>query len=229
MSKIINRLFKKQNREDNELKALGIKIYADQQLQERLALGHKLQLVLEGGDLGAFIDDKDGKNELDRESLVELNILRNSTNYQDRIEIQRLRLSYLALVLRTTAVPWMRAGDHPGTRTILKGWEGLYALAKETIDSTKNLIRRSDTGGIAQKYVNKDELIANLEGFLNVEVIRFGLIILDSSYKSEDVRPSQVTVINQQGGGGYGPIRRQDPIFTNNQDPRLEDQRNNQQ
>jgi len=200
------RLFSGKLGEKNEiiqLRDLGLKVYADRHLEERIKLIELLHLAIEGAQL---LPDEEETPET--QVIEEIGELIQSNDPEEKIDGLRMKLNLLDRVLRTSAIPWLRPGDGTATARILQGWERLYSKAKDIINSVDNIIRRGEEGGIIQRLVNKSELVENLEGFLNVEVFSYGLLIADMSFMDRDVRPSQAAVIYQpfMGPGNPQPI-----------------------
>jgi len=202
----LKRLLGREKRTETvELRELGLKVHADRRLEDRLTIVELLHLAIESGELSL----KEGEEEPPGAELVEeIGSLMASPEPMDRIEGLRLKLQFLDRALRTAAIPWLRPGDRNAAAAVMQGWEGLYSKAKDVVESTASIIRRSDEGGLTQRYVDKSELVANLEGFLNVEVFSWGLLVADISYMGQDVWPSQAAVIYQppmmaMGGGTF--------------------------
>ena len=104
--------------------------------------------------------------------------------------------------VRKVAIPYCRAGTEPKYASMLKGWEKLLQLGIDLITYTKTsmTVRASDD---IRSYpeldsVNQEGIYRKLEACINMEVIRYALLITDMGYFGRDVSPAFTLVIPTQ-------------------------------
>jgi len=149
---------KRKDRELIELKDLGLKIHADNRLEERIKQIELLHLAIEG-NLNLPLEEEAPEFKV----VQEIHELLESADPGNKIMGLKKQLNLLDRILRTAAIPWLRAGDGTVTARILHGWEGLYSKTKGVINSVENIIRRGEEGNIIQRLVDKSELVEKLE------------------------------------------------------------------
>jgi len=211
---------KKQAPEKNlyqKIEDLSIKLYSDDMLKGRIAMIDYLHLAIEGGDqeLPEYVEyDKNDKN---LQTLIEINKLSSSKDYEDQIHAIYLQLKFMDRVIRSCAIPWLRAGDDKTSARVLRGWEGLFSLAKSMVRSVENQFNRDDDSTLVGGFMDRSEIIFNLKIYLTVCTFKYGLYIVDMSFRNQDVQPAHIAVIMQQGGQDQSraPLRKTDPLFGN--------------
>lgn len=208
----------KEKKKVDKLENLAAKIYADDQLESRLGMIFSLHLALEVGDLDIldFIDADIPEKR--KKMLTKIKELSLSKSPLDRVKAYEYQLQIMDLVLRTASIPWLTAGELGAPAEVLDGWEGLYARSKKAIISVKNIIIRSEAGLIVQKNMDLTALVDNLHKTLIMKPFRYGRLISDLSYKSQDVRPNQIAVMFNMGEQSHGnsPSRKRDNLFGEN-------------
>ena len=202
-----------------KIEELGLKLHADDILQGRIAMIDYLHLALQEGtiELPDYID-KNSKDE-NLQTLVKINELSRSDEYEDQINAIQSQLQFLDRVVRTVAVPWLRAGDDRGSAKCLRGWERLFSLAKAIVRQVENMFTDDDKNALISRVMDRSEIMYNLKIYLSVCTFKYGLYIVDISFRNVDVSPNQIALIMNTGDGqGYGgrPERRQDNTLFGN-------------
>lgn len=106
------------------------------------------------------------------------------------------------LKMREASIPYGRAGDIELYREAMLGWETLFALGKLAIKRVKEIVNSKET----LAFINKEDIVDNLEDFLIIEVWRYALFITDSSYFNRDVPHGYLITLQQAiQGHGYPP------------------------
>ena len=192
-----------------KIEELGLKLHADDILQGRIAMVDYLHIAIEGGDidLPSYIDKNSDDENL--QSIVAINKLARSEEYDDQINAIYLQLKFMDRILRTVAIPWLRAGDDRASQKCLRGWEGLFSLAKAIVSDVEEIFKDVDDTALVSKVMDRSEIIYNLKIYLSVCTFKYGLYIVDISFKTEDVSPNQIALLfnmgNQQNQG-YRPF-----------------------
>lgn len=107
------------------------------------------------------------------------------------------------LLMREASVPWGRAGDVDWYREVMLGWELLHAYGKVMIKGVHRILATGEERELM--FIDKKDLLANLEDFLIVEVWLYALYITDASYFREDISPAYLITLQQQVAGHSGP------------------------
>jgi len=191
---------KKTDKGSNAIEDLGLKIYSDRVLQYRISMIYLLHLAVEGGtlDLPTYLKDEADENEKNIETIQLIRTLNAKGTLPDRMKAINLQITFLDFVMRTVAIPWLRAGDSHAYAKIVNGWEGLYSKSKSLVDSVEYVVKLDDAeGGVAQRFIDKSALVKNLKNFLTVITFRYGLLIADISFRDVDVKPSQIAIVYQ--------------------------------
>lgn len=204
---------KKNDKGGNAIEDLGLKIYSDRVLQYRISMIYLLHLAVEGGtlDLPTYLKDEADENEKNIETIKLIRKLMASGKLPDKMKAINLQVTFLDFIMRTVAIPWLRAGDSRAYAKIVNGWEGLYSKSKSLVDSVEYVVNLDkEEGGVAQRFIDKSALVKNLKNFLTVVTFRYGLLITNVSYRDVDVRPSHIAIISQGGRGTFPGF--EDPI-----------------
>lgn len=130
-----------------------------------------------------------------------------ATDAFDRVEKLRDRLNMINSTMKQAAVPYGRAGDVGMYAQAMQGWEMLYALSIDILNTCARSIEGVvvEASKVKNEIVKKsmkmpiEELALKLEGFMNMEIYPYGMIIIDTSFYSKDVSPSYATVIQTIG------------------------------
>lgn len=104
------------------------------------------------------------------------------------------------VLIRQASVPWGRGGDVGWYREAMLGWENLHGYGVLMIKSVQKILVAEEK----LSFINKEDLMANLEDFLVVEIWLYALFITDVSYFEKDVSPAYLITLQQQVQGGYG-------------------------
>lgn len=202
-----------------KIEELGLKLHADDILQGRIAMIDYLHLAIEGGDidLPSYISENSDDDNL--QTIMEINKLAGSDDYNDQINAIYLQLKFMDRIIRTVAIPWLRAGDDRASAKCLRGWEGLFSLAKAIVSDVENIFSNADENALVSKVMDRSEIIFNLKIYLSVCTFKYGLYIVDISFRKEDVSPNQIALLmnmgNDQGYGGRPERKRDTTLFGN--------------
>jgi len=107
------------------------------------------------------------------------------------------------LKMRQASIPFGRAGDIEWYRDAMLGWERLFALGKLTIQSVKKIVKSKEPLG----FIDKEDIVDNLEDYLIIEVWLYALFITDVSYFDRDMPQGYLITLQQTVAGhtGYAP------------------------
>lgn len=180
---------------NDKLDRLGLDIISDRKLDERMSLINDLHDELE--------------KPIKTDDVIK------------RIQILRDRLQMVNHAMKIVSVPWGRAGDQTNYRLAMKGWETLYSVAMDVINTVDRMVKAaSDTENVENSTenvtdkllatafkINVSELERKLESFLQIEVFPYSFLIMDSSYYDKDLAPRHVTTIQN-----YQPQQRYIPF-----------------
>ena len=117
---------------------IGIQVLTDKRLFHRVKLLHALH------------------EELERRISEEL-------TPDERLEELRRRLQLLNKALKTLATPYGRAGDNPVYREAMHGWEMLYAIAMDIINTVDYIIKSSAEKKIEAKIIDRHDVIKEIK------------------------------------------------------------------
>jgi len=129
----IEEVFKKQRKEESfskQIGALGIKVLSDKKLENRTELVNSLHIEFERPIEEVLQDDY--KIPLEAQTPF------------DRLKVMRDRLLLLNRLMKLISVPYGRGGSESVYREIMFGWELLYSIASDTIDTCENIIKSTE-------------------------------------------------------------------------------------
>lgn len=123
-------------------------------------------------------------------------------SHEDKINELWKKAYQIDIIIRKVAVPYGRGGENAWFREAMLGWEELHAYGVIMIKSVKQILEK----GTDLQFINKDDLITNLEDFLVMEIWLYALFITDVTYFERDVSPAYLITLEQQIQKGYGPV-----------------------
>ena len=129
----IEEVFKKQRKEESfskQIGALGIKVLSDKKLENRTELVNSLHIEFERPIEEVLQDDY--KIPLEAQTPF------------DRLKVMRDRLLLLNRLMKLISVPYGRGGSESVYREIMFGWELLYSIASDIIDTCENIIKSTE-------------------------------------------------------------------------------------
>jgi hypothetical protein len=189
----LRRLFERQQPPSirDELKNLGLNVLSDRNLEQRLRV------------LNTLHDFFDKPIE---EHLKELKIPEPTP--LDKLNVEREILKAMNRCMKLTAVPYGRAGDVDAYREAMKGWEMLYHIAWDILDTVERSIKTYQERENALK-IDAEDMAQKAWNFLKIEVFPYGMMIINFSFFSRDVAPSYAAIVQQLPQYGFGPPVRQ--------------------
>jgi hypothetical protein len=177
----------------DELRNLGLNVLSDRNLEQRLKM---LEMLHD------FFDKPI------EEHLKELKIPEPTP--LDKLKVEREILKAMNRCMKLTAVPYGRAGDVDAYREAMKGWEMLYHIAWDVLDTVERSIKTYQERENALK-IDAEDMAQKTWNFLKIEVFPYGMMIIDFSFFSRDVAPSYAAVIQQLPQGfNFPPLSRRD-------------------
>lgn len=146
LKEAFSKIFKSQEKEktvEQRLSKLGIDVVSDRKLEQRIRLTDLLHDELE--------------KPIETEDPLE------------RIEILRDRLQTVNRALKVISVPYGRAGDFDRFRFAMMGWESLYSVSMDIINTVEGMIKNVLTGQeqMENSVLNVEEAEKTVEQLLN--------------------------------------------------------------
>ena len=130
-----NKFFKKQASEENveeRISRLGIDVVSDRKLSNRIQLINTLHDIIEAP--------------------IEVD------NVLERLAIMRERLQAVNRGLKVVSVPYGRAGDNDMYREAMRGWERLYSVAMDVINTVEQMIQSASNSETVETAVLDPEV-----------------------------------------------------------------------
>lgn len=133
--------FRKEEKEPEPIdrfEKIGIQVLSDKRLTKRIQLIHALHEELE-------------------------NPIADDVQPDEKLRKLRNRLQLLNKALKTLATPYGRAGDNPVYREAMHGWEILYAVAMDIINTVDHIIQSSAEKKVKTVIVDQKKVVAELQ------------------------------------------------------------------
>jgi hypothetical protein len=129
-------------------------------------------------------------------------VFTSDVNVKAQLDEVEKKSKELNAIIKIVATPYGRSGSEHAWSMISSGWNGLHMISLDVIQGVRNLIEDS------KDELNQLELVRKLKGYCLVDYWQYGMLVLDVSFKAEDVSPSTATVIQSiVQGGEFGQGR----------------------
>ena len=146
-TKKLQEWFKEEEKEPEPIdrfEKIGIQVLSDKRLFHRIRLIHALHEELETP-------------------------IPDNIRPDEKLETLRKRLQLLNKALKTLATPYGRAGDNPVYREAMHGWEILYAIAMDIINTVDHIIKSSAEQKTEARILDKKKVIEELQKQLQIK------------------------------------------------------------
>lgn len=154
-------------------------------------------------DLNTYIQLVIEKKELDEKGMC-----KDTAAYtpEERLHFYKRAATGINTRIQMIAIPWGGGGEAGWYAELAMAWSTLYTWCLITIDACERMMEEKE--GEVKRRIDKVTLISKLDFFFSQTIIWPAYLMLAFSWKSRDVVPQQMAMIQnlpQFGGGGPTP------------------------